>query len=153
MINLTSSLEDYLEAIWMTSLKKKVVRVKDIVEHLGVKAASVVEAMSNLREKGLVIQEKYGYIELTPRGNKIAKNIYNKHKTLTRFLNEVLDVEKETASDDACRIEHHVSKETLNKVIKFIEFIDGCPEGEPICLSKFRSFVKNGVRPEPCKKK
>ena len=107
MINLTSSLEDYLEAIWMTSLKKKVVRVKDIVEHLGVKAASVVEAMSNLREKGLVIQEKYGYIELTPNGNKIAKNIYKKHKILSRFLKEVLDVEKETAADDACRIEHH----------------------------------------------
>ncbi|MBA7608822.1 HTH-type transcriptional regulator MntR [subsurface metagenome] len=153
MINLTSSLEDYLEAIWMTSLKKKVVRVKDIVEHLGVKAASVVEAMSNLREKGFYIQEKYGYIELTPNGNKIAKNIYKKHKILSRFLKEVLDVEKETAADDACRIEHHVSKKTLNKIIKFIKFIDGCPEGEPICLSKFRSFVKNGVRPEPCKKK
>lgn len=153
MINLTSSLEDYLEVIWMISLKKKVVRVKDIVERLGVKAASVVEAMSNLRGKGLVIQEKYGYIELTPNGNKIAKNIYKKHKILSRFLNEVLDVEKETAADDACRIEHHVSKKTLNKIIKFIEFIDGCPEGEPICLSKFRSFVKNSVRPEPCKKK
>jgi len=149
---LTPSLEDYLKAIWITNLDKKVVRVKDIVEKIGVKASSVVEAMNNLKEKDLVNQEKYGYIELTSEGAKLAKNIYDKHKSLYKFIRSVLGVNINTAEEDACRIEHYVSKETLNRIIKFIEFIDNCPEGKPICLSNFQKFVKNGIHPESCKK-
>ena len=152
MSNLTPSLEDYLKAIWMTNLEKKVVRVKDIVEHLGVKAASVVEAMNNLKDKCLVNQERYGYIELTSEGVRVAKEIYEKHKSLYRFIKEVLGVDISIAKDDACRIEHYVSKETLDRIIKFIEFLDKCPEGEPVFLSNFQKFVKNGIHPESCKK-
>lgn len=152
MSYLTSSLEDYLKAIWIINLDKKVVRVKDIVEKLGVKASSVVEAMNNLKDKDLVNQEKYGYIELTSEGARLAKDIYKKHKSLYRFIRSVLGVDINTAEEDACRIEHYVSKETLDRIIKFIEFIDNCPEGKPVCLSNFQKFVKSGIYPEPCKK-
>ncbi len=145
MNDLTQSLEDYLEAIWIEGRRNKVVRVKDIVLHLGVKAASVVEAMNNLGEKGLVSHERYGYIELTLRGKKIAEEIYQKHEILYRFLNEILGVEKQIAADDACKIEHHINKKTFEKIIKFIEFIDSYPEGEPNWLSKFRRFAKKNT--------
>ncbi len=152
MNELTPSLEDYLESIWMGKLKKEVVRVKDVAEHLGVKAASVVEAMNNLQEKELVVHEKYGYIELTSRGVEIAKEIYHKHKTLSKFFHEILGVEKKTACEDACKIEHDISEKTIDKIIKFIEFIDSYPKGKPIWLSKFHSFVRDGTRLERNKK-
>ena len=118
---LTKSLEDYLEAIKILSLDKKVVRVKDISELLNVKSASVVNALNILKGKGYIKQEKYGYIELTEKGNKEAKRILKKHKIIFKFLTGILNVSKESAEKDACKIEHIISKETFEKLVKFLE--------------------------------
>jgi len=153
MNDLTPSLEDYLEAILVTSLRRKVVRVKDIVRLLNVKTASVVGAMKTLAQKGLVAHERYGYIELTHQGVAVASEIYDRHKTLYRFLREVLDVDAETAAKDACRIEHHIGKKTTERMVKFIKFIETCPEGGPLWLSSFHHYAKTGSRPEHCAKR
>ncbi len=147
---LTASLEDYLEAILVTSLKRKVVRVKDIVRLLNVRTASVVGAMKVLAQKGLVVHERYGYIELTQQGVAVASEIYDRHKTLYRFFREILGVDSETAAEDACRIEHHIDKKTAERMVKFITFIESCPEGTPLWLSSFHHYAKTGLRPERC---
>jgi DtxR family Mn-dependent transcriptional regulator len=147
---LTPSLENYLEAIWITSLKEKVVRVKDIVKQLNVKTASVVGALKILADKGLVIHEKYGYVELTQQGTDRAKKIYERHETLTKFFHEILDIDFESAVKDACQVEHYLNKDTMERIVKFIKFIETCPEGEPQWLSRFRYFVKHGEHPEQC---
>ena len=147
---LTPSLEDYLEAIWVTGLRKKVVRVKDLAEKLKIKPASVVGALKTLQEKGLVVHERYGYVELTERGASAAREIYRRHKTLYRFFNEVLGLPPETAEMDACAIEHHISAEGLERMVAFIDFIEECPEGEPLWLTSFHYFVETGHRPEHC---
>lgn len=147
---LTPSLEDYLEAIWVTSLKERVVRVRDIVKFLNVKTASVIGAMKVLAEKGLVVHERYGYIELTQQGIEVAKDVYERHKTLYKFFSEILGVEPDTAVKDACQIEHHISKKTMERIVKFIKFIETCPEGEPLWFSSFHYYVKHGTRPEHC---
>ncbi|MBQ3943860.1 MAG: DtxR family transcriptional regulator, partial [Elusimicrobia bacterium] len=69
---------------------------------------------------GLIIHEKYGYIELTPEGKKIADDIQHKEDVLFHFFTDILGVEKEIALEDACRIEHTISDETLAKLIFFI---------------------------------
>jgi DtxR family Mn-dependent transcriptional regulator len=152
MVTLTPSLEDYLEAIYITSLEKKVVRVKDIADLRNVKTPSVVSAMKALSEKDLIIQESYGYIELTDEGKKIGENIYEKHKTLIKFLHNMLGIDISTASEDACEIEHHINKKTYERIIKFIEFIETCPEGEPEWLLNFYHYAESGERPDKCPK-
>ncbi|MCK4352432.1 metal-dependent transcriptional regulator [candidate division WOR-3 bacterium] len=148
MNTLTPSLEDYLEAIFVTSLTEKVARVKDIAKFLKVKTPSVIEALKTLSDKGLVVHEKYGYIELTKEGIKKAKEIYDKHKALSKFFHKILGVDSDTAVRDACQIEHHISKKTMNKLIKLIKFIETCPKEDFPWISRFHYFVKTGKHPE-----
>jgi DtxR family Mn-dependent transcriptional regulator len=150
MATLTASMEDYLEAIWVIGLEKKVTRVKDIAKHLGVKTSSVANAVKVLSEKEMVHQEPYGYIELTQKGVLSAKEIYEKHKTLYKFFSEILGVDSKIAEKDACAIEHHIHKETLDRILTFIELVETCPEGEPLWLSSFHYYVKHGKKPEHC---
>jgi DtxR family Mn-dependent transcriptional regulator len=150
MTTLTASMEDYLEAILIIGLEKKVTRVKDIAKHLGVKTSSVANAIRVLSEKELVHQEPYGYIELTQKGVLRAKEIYEKHKTLYKFFHEILGIDSKVAEQDACEIEHHIHNETLDRILKFIQLVETCPEGEPLWLSSFHYYVKHGKKPEHC---
>jgi len=143
-------MEDYLEAIWVIALQNKVTRVKDIAKYLGVKTSSVANAIRVLSVNQLVQQEPYGYVELTQEGILMAKEIYERHKTLYKFFHEVLGVNSKVADKDACGIEHHIHKETLNRILQFIKFVESCPEGEPLWLSSFHYYVKHGEKPEHC---
>jgi DtxR family Mn-dependent transcriptional regulator len=147
---LTSSMEDYLEAIWLIRTEKRVPRVKDVAKYLGVKTSSVVNAIKVLSEKQLVQQEPYGYIELTQRGILMAREVYERHKTLYKFFHEILGVDPEVAEKDACEIEHHIHRKTLDRIVQFIKFVDTCPEGEPLWLSSFHYYVKHGKKPQHC---
>ena len=117
---LTESLENYLETIGMLIRKNKIARVKEISKELNVKNSSVNIALNVLADKGLIVHEKYGYVELTPEGQKIADDIQHKEDVLFQFFTEILDVNKEIALKDACRMEHTISDETLAKLIFFI---------------------------------
>jgi len=136
-MELTASLEDYLEAIWLIGQRDRVVRVRDVAKFLGVRMASVIGALKGLVEKNLVVHERYGYIELTPQGTLMAQEIYEKHRTLFQFFHQMLGVNPEIAEQDACRLEHHISRETLERFLKFIQFVEDCPEGEPLWLTSF----------------
>lgn len=117
---LTESLENYLETIGMLIRKNKIARVKDISKELDVKNSSVNIALNVLADKGLIIHEKYGYVELTPEGQKIADDIQHKEDVLVQFFTEILGVDENVALKDACRMEHTISDETLAKLIFFI---------------------------------
>ncbi len=147
---LTQSKEDYLEAILVISLEKKWVRVSDLADYLGVKMSSVAAGVRFLAEKELVNHEKYGYIELTREGARVAKQVYARHKTLYKFLHDFLGLSEPVAWRDACRMEHVLDAKTMKRLLRFLEFIETCPEGEPLWLSNFHSFLKTGKRPEPC---
>jgi DtxR family Mn-dependent transcriptional regulator len=121
--DLSQSMEEYLEAIYIVSRNKKTVRVKDLVSSLSVSSPSVIRALKRLKENGMVNHEHYGYIELTPKGLKCAEAIYEKHQVLYQFLTEILFVDSKIAEVDACMMEHHVSNETLQKMIRFIGYI------------------------------
>jgi DtxR family Mn-dependent transcriptional regulator len=150
MKGLSASLEDYLEAIWVEGLGKPVVRVKDLAKSLDVKPPSVIEALKTLVDKGLVTHERYGYVELTEKGAALASSTYERHQTLSKFFHEILDVDLETASRDACRIEHYLDRKTMDRLVKFVKFVETCPEGEPGWLSSFQEFAKTGKRTRHC---
>ena len=117
---LTKSREDYLEAICEICEEEKVARVTDLASHMDVSLASVNYALKVLGEDGLVKHKKYGYIELTEKGNAIGQAIYRKHKLIRNFLINVLNVDAEIADKDACGIEHVVSEETCNKMNSYL---------------------------------
>lgn len=120
--DLTSNMEDYLEAIEILSMKKKVTRVKDIAKSLKIKMPSVTAALTKLEEKGLINYEKYGYIELTEAGKKIAEKVYSRHSFLTYFFHDILMIDIDRADRVACRVEHHLTPEACRQIYRFLEF-------------------------------
>jgi len=148
---LSSSAEDYLEAIYVLERKNGAVRVKDISARLKVSMPSVHQALHVLSETGLIRHENYGYIELTEKGRRRGKKIYRTHKMLTKFFNEILDVSIPQAEEDACKIEHDISSETLERLVAFIDFAESYPHKEgPDWLKSFKYFYKTGERPKEC---
>ena len=113
------SAEDYLETILMLSKKLPVVRSIDIANEMGYKKSSVSIAMKNLREAEHIRVTKEGYIYLTDSGKEIAEMIYERHQILSSWLIK-LGVDKKAAEEDACRIEHDISKESFNAIKKAI---------------------------------
>lgn len=114
------SAEDYLETILILSKKLPVVRSVDIATELDFKKSSVSVAMKNLREKGHITVTDAGFIYLTDSGMEIAEMIYERHDVLTHYLMS-LGVPEDIAEQDACKIEHIISKESfeaLKKVAK-----------------------------------
>lgn len=121
-INLSTSLENYLEAILVLERRNRVARVKDIAEYLNVQMPSVTGAVKNLREKGLINYEKNSFISLTPEGMQIARSIERRHSVLQCFLENVLLVDSEQASDIACKMEHALDTETAEKLCNSIKY-------------------------------
>ena len=109
------SIEDYLETI--LSLQKKLGQVRsiDIANEMNFSKPSVSVAMKNLREKGFITLDENGHILLTDAGKKQAEGVFEKHTLLTNWLLS-LGVSKETAQEDACRMEHDMSEETFNAI-------------------------------------
>ena len=109
---INESAENYLETILVLSKKLPVVRSVDISNELGFKKSSVSIAMKNLREKGHITVTDAGYIYLTESGKQIADLIHERHELLSSWLVR-LGVPEEIATEDACRIEHVISKESF----------------------------------------
>jgi DtxR family transcriptional regulator, Mn-dependent transcriptional regulator len=118
---LTKSLEDYIEAIYAMLQVKQVVRVTDLAEEFSYSKASISRAISTLKTKGLVKHEAYGTITLTQKGITLAKAVMDKHIMLTNFLVDILGVSSSVAEEDACKIEHIVSQETVDKIKEYMK--------------------------------
>ncbi len=116
---LTSNMEDYLEVILNLQQEQRVARVKDVAKRLKVKMPSVTGAMKGLAEKGLVNYERYSYLTLTEAGEKIAREIGERHETFYIFLTKILQLDHKTAELDACRLEHATSRKTFDRIKEF----------------------------------
>ncbi|MEX0974045.1 MAG: metal-dependent transcriptional regulator [Bacillota bacterium] len=118
---LSSSIEDYLEVLLALADPNGAVRVTDVASRLGVAKSSVSEAMSLLKERGFVTQEKYGRIFLTEIGTEEARAVRRRHVILLTFLRDVLGVDPEKAEQDACQMEHAVGTESMQRMVAFLE--------------------------------
>lgn len=138
---LTSGMEDYLETILNLTMRDKVARVKDIAKSLGVTTPSVVSALNSLSQKKLIKHEKYGYVELTEEGAEKAKEIDGQHKLLFTLLSDIMGIDPEIAYRDACKMEHHLSKETVNRIKQFVQFIEEHQEDKAIFFKRYRKYL------------
>ena len=112
---LQESGEMYLETILRLSAEQKVVRSVDVAEEMGFSKASVSRAMHVLSDGGYLNVERAGDLVLTEKGEEVAKKIYDRHKTLTDYLMSI-GISKQTAEEDACRIEHVISDTSFNVI-------------------------------------
>ncbi|MDE7339671.1 MAG: metal-dependent transcriptional regulator [Lachnospiraceae bacterium] len=114
-MKIQESAENYLETILMLGQKKGNVRSIDIAHELEYKKPSVSVAMKNLRENGYIRVDDSGFITLTDAGRQIAETMYERHLLLSRWLME-LGVNEKTAVEDACKMEHVISKESFEAI-------------------------------------
>ncbi len=126
---LSASLEDYLEAIYHIVSSKGAAKVKDIAKRLKVASSSVTGAMHLLSKKGLVNYMPYDIVTLTPDGEIAALDVIRRHVALRNFLISVLEISDEKADEAACKMEHSISNEILERLILFVKFVNACPLG------------------------
>ncbi len=112
---MTPSKEDYLKVLLRLSGEEGI-RSIDVADALGITKASVSCMMNRLRDEGYVVKEKYGTASLTSRGFEEAVKVKKRHDLLKAFLVKVLGVDAGIASDDACRIEHVISSESISRI-------------------------------------
>lgn len=118
----SKSQEDYLEAIYNKIQMGKKPRAIDIVNEFNVTRATISEALIKLSELDLINYESRKEIKITQKGEREAKKIINKHKILKVFLNEILNLDTDTANKNACQIEHVINEEVINKIEQFNNF-------------------------------
>ncbi|MBU5425090.1 metal-dependent transcriptional regulator [Tissierella pigra] len=113
--------EMYLETILVLRKRNGQVRSIDIARELNFSKPSVSRAIGILKDDGYILVDDSGYIELTEKGTRVAKDIYEKHKVLTEFFTTIVKVSHEIAEEDACKIEHVISDETFQGLKRILE--------------------------------
>ncbi len=117
---LLESGEMYLETILILSQKKSGVRAIDVGEYMGFSKPSVSRALGLLKGGGYVIVDDGGFITLTDAGREVAERIYERHTLLTELLIR-LGVDRETAAEDACKMEHYISAKSFSAIKRHVE--------------------------------
>jgi DtxR family Mn-dependent transcriptional regulator len=144
---LSASLEDYLEAIFHIVREKSAARPKDISRYLDVGNSSVTGALKALKARELVNYAPYDVVTLTPSGEEAARDVVRRHESLREFFIKVLAADSSLAEDAACKMEHHIPAELVDRFIRFVEFVEMCPHSDTSLLEGFRHHLEKGCRP------
>jgi DtxR family Mn-dependent transcriptional regulator len=120
----SSSAQDYLEAIFRITTRNRVARSRDIAQALGVTKSSVTTALKQLSASGLVNYDRYSYITLTRAGEQIGRSVEARHRFLAEFLETVLGVDPQRADQNACRIEHVLDEEVYTRLTEFARYLN-----------------------------
>ncbi len=119
---MNKSAKDYIKTIYILKNRNKCVHSIDVAHEMGFSKASVSVAMANLRKNDIIVMNKGGEIEFTINGKKVAADIYERHRTLSEFLQAVAGVDESTAARDADRMEHYISDPTYDGIRRFMRF-------------------------------
>jgi len=139
-VQLSESMENYLEVILELEKTNKVARAKEIAEKLELKKGSVTGGLKSLAEKGLINYAPYSFITLTEEGKKQAEEIAYRHRVLKDFLLNILRIDPDTAEHTACRMEHAIDGKTLERLVCFVEYIHRCPRAGDDWLDSFINY-------------
>ena len=122
--HLTKANEDYLESIYRITVETNCadgIRSVEVAEQLGVSKASVNKAMATLKEAGFVEQNRYGRVILTEAGREYGASVWRCHRMLRSFLEVDLGVDPATADEEACQMEHAISRDTIRRWMDYLE--------------------------------
>jgi len=138
---LSESQQDYLKIVLDLINEKKVARTKEIAHRKGVSMPSVTEAMQKLSQEDYVQYSVREFIELTPKGEEVALRLTSKYAFLKHFLVDVLGIKDEIADKDACKLEHHLDKSTLDRFILLYQFLTECQKNDKRTINLFRECI------------
>jgi DtxR family Mn-dependent transcriptional regulator len=147
---LTGALEDYLETIFLEVREHGFARVRDIARARNVSSSSVTPALKRLAEMNLIDYAQREYVGLTPAGEEHARRVLAKHDLLKRFFSEVLQMSNEAAEQEACVMEHALSPEAMDRLVRFFEFMQVCPESQRQWISRFHGCSRVHQDVAPC---
>ena len=150
-MELSASLEDYLETIFHLVAEKQTARARDIAKRLKVGRSSVTGALHALAEKGLVNYAPYEVITLTRRGEAAAREVVRRHEVLRDFLVKVLSIDERAADEGACQMEHAIPPPVFERLMEFIEFVEVCPRAGAKWIRGFGYHCEHG-KPDDCKR-
>ena len=119
-MSIHESAEMYLETIYSLSKTNQSVRSVDVAEALNYSRPSISRAVGLLKNDGYLTVDADGFLNLTEAGRQIAEKIYERHTVLTAAL-QALGVDKETAAEDACKIEHDISETSFQALLRYYE--------------------------------
>lgn len=141
-MRLSESLEDYLEAIYNEVKLKGEAKVTDISNILNVKKASVTGALISLKNKKLINYEPYSSITLTKAGERLAAEIIERHTVMCEFLENILNLPKDEAIENACKMEHIMSETMFERMTKFSIFVQELCKNSPELKEKILNLYK-----------
>jgi DtxR family Mn-dependent transcriptional regulator len=136
--------EEYVEIIFVLQNRNGSAKTGEISSEMGIRPSSVTEMLRKLQQEGFIQYEPYKGAQLTDTGEKLAQELMKKHKIIADFL-EIIGVQRDLAEADACQIEHHVTRKTLQRLGKFVEFINDAPH-EPKWIEHFNYYIQTGKR-------
>jgi len=147
---LSGSMEDYIQAIFHIQSEKRAARAKDIAARLNVNNSSVTGALRALSKKGYINYAPYDVITLTEQGEALARDVIRRHEALTQFFTRILCVDAREAEATACKMEHAISRNILDRMIRFVNFIQVCPRGGQDWIDEFWSHSEKQAPYEGC---
>jgi DtxR family Mn-dependent transcriptional regulator len=147
---LSSTMEDYLEAIYRIEKKNRAARVRDISRYVGVTKSTVSAALKSLAGKQLLEYEPYELIVLTPKGREKALTIVLNHHIISHFLQSVLALGRQRAERIACELEHAVDREVMKRFACFLAFVKNFGVQGTDLLEEFRRFLSEGSEDRIC---
>ncbi len=147
---LSTTLEDYLEAIYHIELQQRVVRPRDICRVQNVVPSTVTAALQSLAEKGFINYEPHELITLTDKGWERGKELDLRHNIIRNFLENILGLPAESADANACRIEHVIDEETRDRFICFLAFLQSNPLSGKKWVKRFQQFIEEGTSSFTC---
>ena len=136
--------EDYLEAILALEADHGRVRVRDLADRLSVHKSTVTAALKILTDKDLIEYEPYGRIVMTRTGRRAAERVSADHAVVKTFLTEVLLIDGATAEENACRMEHVMDRDVLNRLISFAAFLERTATAGASIAERFKTHLKAG---------
>jgi DtxR family transcriptional regulator, Mn-dependent transcriptional regulator len=142
----STSTEDYLEAILRLISEKGAARVRDIAAILSVHKSTVSATLKMLSEKGLVNYSRYEITTLTAAGQEIAQDVHKRHQVIRQFLSEVLGIGGDAAEANACRMEHIMDADVLERLSCLVDFVKrGLTKGDD-WTQQFQQYSRSRLR-------
>ncbi|MGD6808035.1 MAG: metal-dependent transcriptional regulator [Candidatus Bathyarchaeia archaeon] len=142
--SLSPEAEDYIETIYKLQKRNGVAKTKELAQTMHVVPGSITNTIEHLESHGLVMHEPYRGVKLTREGEKIALDVIRRHRLAECLLTDVLKAEWTNVHEEACKLEHALTKNVANLVDKKLGYPKCCPHGNPIP-------TENGeVKEHPC---
>ena len=145
MKKLTESLEKYLLAIFELSKTNNKIMVKDVAKYLNLGGPSTSEAIKTLKENGFVNYEAYKPVSLTKKGLEAIEIKNYRHRIISEFLNQVLNIDETQSEINASKIEYSMTEDVLSNFVHFLDFMKQCSCQEPKWIKNCKHSLKDGL--------